>query len=86
MALDVSEDTIRRDLNELALEGRVVKVHGALSKSYQMAAVQTDTYAYEKKEVIAMKTLKLFKDGMVILQVEALPCVKSPSVYQNLYR
>lgn len=68
MALDVSEDTIRRDLNELAMEGRVVKVHGgALSKSYQMAAVQADTYAYEKKEVIAMKTLKLFKDGMVIL-------------------
>ncbi|MFY7828140.1 MAG: DeoR/GlpR family DNA-binding transcription regulator [Flectobacillus sp.] len=68
MALDVSEDTIRRDLNELALEGRVVKVHGgALSRSYQVAAAQADTYAYEKKEIIAMKTLKIIKDGMVIL-------------------
>lgn len=68
IALDVSEDTIRRDLNELATEGKIIKVHGgALSKSYNVSARQIDTYAYEKKEVIAQKTIKLIKDGMVIL-------------------
>src|SRR5690606_8830051 len=34
--LNVSEDTIRRDLNELAENGKVIKVYGgALSKSFQ---------------------------------------------------
>ncbi|MBL0883174.1 MAG: DeoR/GlpR transcriptional regulator, partial [Chitinophagaceae bacterium] len=33
--LDVSEDTVRRDLQELAEEGKLIKVHGeALSKSF----------------------------------------------------
>eukprot|EP01136_Pigoraptor_vietnamica_P045140 Opistho-1_new@22737 len=39
LILNVSEDTIRRDLNELALENKIVKVHGgALSKSYNVSA------------------------------------------------
>ena len=34
--MDVSEDTVRRDLAELADAGLLLKVHaGALSKSYQ---------------------------------------------------
>ncbi|MBI2730080.1 MAG: DeoR/GlpR transcriptional regulator [Sphingobacteriales bacterium] len=34
--MDVSEDTIRRDLNELAELNKIIKVHGgALSKSFQ---------------------------------------------------
>ena len=34
-SINVSEDTIRRDLNELADSGKVIKVHGgALSKSF----------------------------------------------------
>ena len=33
--MQVSEDTIRRDLNELADQGRIIKVHGgALSNSF----------------------------------------------------
>ncbi|MGV3508788.1 MAG: DeoR family transcriptional regulator, partial [Sphingobacteriaceae bacterium] len=32
--LNVSEDTVRRDLNELSENGKIIKVHGgALSKS-----------------------------------------------------
>ena len=35
--INVSEDTIRRDLQELADEGKVIKVHGgALSHSFSM--------------------------------------------------
>ena len=51
--LNVSEDTIRRDLNELALENKIVKVHGgALSKSYNFTATQEETYAFDEKNII----------------------------------
>ena len=66
--LSVSEDTIRRDLNELALENKIVKVHGgALSKSYNFTATQEETYAFDEKNIIAQKTISLIKDGMTIL-------------------
>ncbi len=66
--LNVSEDTIRRDLNELAVENKIVKVHGgALSKSYNFTATQAETYAFDEKNIIAQKTISLIKDGMTIL-------------------
>lgn len=68
LELNVSEDTIRRDLNELALENSLVKVHGgALSKSYNLMATQADTYAYGEKNIIAQKIISLFQDGMTVL-------------------
>jgi DeoR/GlpR family transcriptional regulator of sugar metabolism len=68
LELNVSEDTIRRDLNELAQEDKIVKVHGgALSKSYNFSATQADTYAYHEKNIIAQKTIALIEDGMTIL-------------------
>ena len=47
--LDVSEDTIRRDLQELADAGKIIKVRGgALSKSYHVFSYkENDIYAYE---------------------------------------
>jgi DeoR/GlpR family transcriptional regulator of sugar metabolism len=66
--LAVSEDTIRRDLNELADEGKIVKVHGgALSKSYNHTATQSEVYSYEHKEIIAQKAISLLRDGMYVL-------------------
>ncbi len=66
--LDVSEDTIRRDLAELAEAGDIIKVHGgALSKSYHYPVQQTKVYAQEEKKIIAKKTLELIKPGMTVL-------------------
>ncbi len=66
--LNVSEDTIRRDLQELVDEGRLFKVHGgALSKSYHSSFDDSTVYAKESKIVIAKKAINLVKDGMVIL-------------------
>lgn len=66
--LSVSEDTIRRDLYELAEEGQVVKVHGgALSRSYNHATPRQSVYAYEEKDVIARKALGLIREGMSVL-------------------
>jgi DeoR/GlpR family transcriptional regulator of sugar metabolism len=64
----VSEDTIRRDLNELSDEGRVIKVHGgALSVSFHHSRIPLDVYALDKKRIIAHKAAELVKDGMFVL-------------------
>ncbi|MEJ7557116.1 MAG: DeoR/GlpR family DNA-binding transcription regulator [Pedobacter sp.] len=66
--LGVSEDTVRRDLNELAENGNIVKVHGgALSKSFHYPFSAKDVYNKEGKREIARKAVGLVEDGMIIL-------------------
>jgi DeoR/GlpR family transcriptional regulator of sugar metabolism len=66
--LEVSEDTIRRDLAELAEAGEIIKVHGgALSKSYHYPVHHTSVYAQDEKKIIAKKAVSLIENGMVIL-------------------
>jgi len=66
--LNVSEDTIRRDLQELSDDNRLYKVHGgALSKSYHSSFDDSTVYAKDAKISIAKKALALIKDGMFIL-------------------
>src|SRR5690606_8621508 len=66
--LNVSEDTVRRDLNELAESGQILKVHGgALSKSFHYPFSQSEVYAKESKKEIARKVIDLLKDGMSVL-------------------
>jgi DeoR/GlpR family transcriptional regulator of sugar metabolism len=68
LLLGVSEDTIRRDLNELAEAGKIEKVHGgALSVSFSGAYHQEQIYAVEKKKIIAEKACSLIKDNMLVL-------------------
>lgn len=65
--LYVSEDTIRRDINELESESLVIKVKGgAMTKSYHHAS-SSESYANESKLIIAQKTISLIKDGMILL-------------------
>jgi DeoR/GlpR family transcriptional regulator of sugar metabolism len=66
--LNVSEDTIRRDLQELVDQGGLFKVHGgALSKSYHSSFDDSTVYAKDSKITIAKKATDLIKDGMVVL-------------------
>ncbi|MEI8075225.1 MAG: DeoR/GlpR family DNA-binding transcription regulator [Bacteroidota bacterium] len=66
--LDVSEDTIRRDLQELAEEGKLIKVHGgALSKSFHFTLEEIPIYSLPEKKIIALKAIELIKDGMLVL-------------------
>ncbi|NSL87910.1 DeoR/GlpR family DNA-binding transcription regulator [Chitinophaga solisilvae] len=67
--LNISEDTVRRDLKELAEEGKVLKVHGgAIGHSFHYPFHASNTvYAQEAKQQIAEKTLRLLKNDMVIL-------------------
>ncbi len=67
-SINVSEDTIRRDLNELAESGKVIKVHGgALSKSFNSFYLRSDVYNVDSKQVVAEKAVSLIQDGMFIL-------------------
>lgn len=66
--LMVSEDTVRRDLAELAHDGKIIKVHGgALSKSYHFTSQDKTVYAQDAKIKIARKAVRLIKENMVIL-------------------
>lgn len=67
--LNVSEDTIRRDLKEMHEEGKVLKVHGgAIGKSFHYPFNHnSEVYAQEAKQIIAEKAIKLLKKDMVAL-------------------
>lgn len=66
---NVSEDTIRRDLQELAEEGKVVKVHGG-ALSYSFSHLPTpgfENHSQDQKRRIAAKAISLISDGMFVL-------------------
>jgi DeoR/GlpR family transcriptional regulator of sugar metabolism len=67
--IHVSEDTIRRDLQELADEGKVIKVHGgALSHSFNQVHFSTNgVYSQNQKKTIAQKAVGLISNGMFVL-------------------
>ncbi len=67
--INVSEDTIRRDLQELAEEGKVIKVHGgALSHSFsQVHFPSNGVYSQSQKKKIAQKAISLITNGMFVL-------------------
>ena len=67
--LNVSEDTIRRDLNDLSIKGLIKKVHGGA------LPIETNAPSYgersqfnlEGKNIIAKKAVSLIKHGQVII-------------------
>jgi DeoR/GlpR family transcriptional regulator of sugar metabolism len=67
--LNVSDDTIRRDLNELDENGLLKKVHGgAIPKSpspYKLS--ERINILHEEKIILAQKAQQFFKDGQVII-------------------
>lgn len=67
--LDVSEDTIRRDIKELDEKGLLAKVHGgAISTIQKLYHYNEDViYNRENKIRIALKAITLIEDGMVII-------------------
>jgi DeoR/GlpR family transcriptional regulator of sugar metabolism len=67
--IHVSEDTIRRDLYELAEEGKLIKVHGgALSHSFNEVHFPSNgVYSQGNKKKIAQKAINLISNGMFVL-------------------
>ncbi len=67
--LNVSDDTIRRDLKVLADEGLIQKVHGgAIPKpSAPVSYLERLNFEEHKKTALAKKLLPMIKSGMVLL-------------------
>ena len=65
----VSEDTIRRDLQELSEEGKLIKVHGgALSHSFNDVTYSgLSVYSQDQKRIIGEKAAALIENGMFVL-------------------
>ena len=66
--LNVSEDTVRRDLQELADGGKIIKVHGgALSLSFNdFHSPSKHVYAHTQKKLIARKAIPLIQQDMFV--------------------
>ena len=67
--MNVSDDTIRRDIQQLSEEGKVIKFHGgALSPSFHNNhSSSNEVYAYTQKKIIAQKAISLIKNKMFVL-------------------
>ena len=67
--INVSEDTIRRDLQELSGDGKLIKVHGgALSCSFNQVYIPSNgVYSQHQKKTIAQKAISLISNGMFVL-------------------
>lgn len=68
-ALNVSIDTVRRDVKELHKEKKLKKVHGGATSFGFMTFSKNDgnVYLQSKKIIIAEKAVSLLKSGQIIL-------------------
>jgi DeoR/GlpR family transcriptional regulator of sugar metabolism len=77
-AFGVSEDTIRRDLRELAAEGLLQRVHGGALPSSPAAGdfVQRQQISADAKSAIARRAASLIAPGQVVLVDGGTTCVQ----------
>lgn len=76
--LDVSVDTVRRDVKELDAEEKLRKVHGgAVSLGFvSPATTGGPTYALEEKRNIAIKAMGMIREGAVIFIDGGTTCLE----------
>ncbi|MBT8307486.1 MAG: DeoR/GlpR family DNA-binding transcription regulator [Maribacter sp.] len=76
--LDVSIDTVRRDVKELDQESKLRKVHGgAISLGFTTNSVRNNNiYAINQKLTIAEKAARLLKNGAVIFIDGGTTCLE----------
>lgn len=67
--LSVSEDTIRRDLNQLSHNGLILKVHGGALATHQNIYQfnESSIFNRDNKNKLAKKAVSLFKEGQVVI-------------------
>jgi DeoR/GlpR family transcriptional regulator of sugar metabolism len=77
-AFGVSEDTIRRDLRELAAEGLLQRVHGGALPSSPAAGdfVQRQGISTDAKSALARKAASLISPGQVVIFDGGTTCVE----------
>src|SRR5260221_11655157 len=65
--IDVSEDTIRRDVNELAEERQLIRIKGGATSGAYHIGHDAQIYATSNKHVIADKTLTPLREDIIAL-------------------
>lgn len=77
-AMNVSVDTVRRDVIQLDAQKKLKKVHGgAISLGYAIDTVRHDkVYAIEKKKSISEKAIKLLRNGNIIIIHGGTTCLE----------
>ncbi len=77
-SLEVSVDTVRRDVKELDADKKLRKVHGgAISLGYtSQTTPNPNTYALREKTTIAEKAVSLLKEGSVIFIDGGTTCLE----------
>lgn len=65
--IDVSEDTIRRDINELAEEGLVIRIKGGVMSAAYHIEHEAQFSVRQQQEIIANKALQLLQNDMIVL-------------------
>ena len=91
--LRVSEDTVRRDLNELENKGQLKKVHGgAISLSFIPSFKKREVIEIQTKHEIAKKAVSLIEENMVLIidggtsnlqLINLLPTDKKLTIFTN---
>ncbi|WP_291870070.1 DeoR/GlpR family DNA-binding transcription regulator [Maribacter sp.] len=76
--LDVSIDTVRRDVKELDADNKLKKVHGgAISLGFTNKSLPNkNIYSLSEKIIIAQKAISLLKDGAVIFIDGGTTCME----------
>ncbi len=75
--LDVSIDTIRRDVKELDKNQLIKKVHGgAISLGFVSNNASVDVFDVDEKQLIAQKALSFISDGAVIFIDGGTTCME----------
>lgn len=77
-SLNVSIDTVRRDVKELDALNKLKKVHGgAIALGFvSFSPKNTNIYALSEKTTIAQKAISLIKDGSVVLIDGGTTCLE----------
>ena len=67
--LGLSEDTLRRDLRDLALEGKLLRVHGGAvpaSPTHQPLAARRSLHGFEK-QCLGQAAARMIGDGLIVI-------------------
>lgn len=82
--LDVSVDTVRRDVKELDKKQLLKKVHGgAISLGFTANRSSTEVYNIDEKQLIARKAIELIQSGSAIFIDGGTTCMELAKAIPN---
>lgn len=82
--LDVSVDTVRRDVKELDKKQLLKKVHGgAISLGFTANRSSTEVYDIDEKQLIARKAIELIQSGSAIFIDGGTTCMELAKAIPN---